>query len=204
MKNLKAFLFILFFVNLFKIHSQNQNSKNDDSIKSVSQELYIQLNKKSDNPLVLINRFFWGNDLAFKSLINPKDVDKIDIIKDTATKQLNSKHRKYKMWIITLKDKNINTVEKFKTAYGIQNTNSQKQKISGVVYDENKKRIPNVFISNLNRKESYKTDSDGKYLFTAQENDILVFYLDGFKSKTAKVKGPNLDVFLETNLKKKN
>ena len=204
MKNLKAFLFILFFVNLFKIHSQNQNSKNDDSIKSVSQELYIQLNKKSDNPLVLINRFFWGNDLAFKSLINPKDVDKIDIIKDTATKQLNSKHRKYKMWIITLKDKNINTVEKFKTAYGIQNTNSQKQKISGVVYDENKKRIPNVFISNLNRKESYKTDSDGKYLFTAQENDILVFYLDGFKSKTAKVKGPNLDVFLETHLKKKN
>jgi hypothetical protein len=204
MKNLKAFLFILFFVNLFKIHSQNQNSKNDDSIKSVSQELYIQLNKKSDNPLVLINRFFWGNDLAFKSLINPKDVDKIDIIKDTATKQLNSKHRKYKMWIITLKDKNINTVEKFKTAYGIQNTNSQKQKISGVVYDENKKRIPNVFISNLNRKESYITDSDGKYLFTAQENDILVFYLDGFKSKTAKVKGPNLDVFLETNLKKKN
>jgi hypothetical protein len=204
MKNLKAFLFILFFVNLFKIHSQNQNSKNDDSIKSVSQELYIQLNKKSDNPLVLINRFFWGNDLAFKSLINPKDVDKIDIIKDTATKQLNSKHRKYKMWIITLKDKNINTVEKFKTAYGIQNTNSQKQKISGVVYDENKKRIPNVFISDLNRKESYKTDSDGKYLFTAQENDILVFYLDGFKSKTAKVKGPNLDVFLETNLKKKN
>jgi hypothetical protein len=204
MKNLKAFLFILFFVNLFKIHSQNQNSKNDDSIKSVSQELYIQLNKKSDNPLVLINRFFWGNDLAFKSLINPKDVDKIDIIKDTATKQLNSKHRKYKMWIITLKDKNINTVEKFKTAYGIQNTNSQKQKISGLVYDENKKRIPNVFISNLNRKESYKTDSDGKYLFTAQENDILVFYLDGFKSKTAKVKGPNLDVFLETNLKKKN
>jgi hypothetical protein len=201
---LKAFLFILFFVNLFKIHSQNQNSKNDDSIKSVSQELYIQLNKKSDNPLVLINRFFWGNDLAFKSLINPKDVDKIDIIKDTATKQLNSKHRKYKMWIITLKDKNINTVEKFKTAYGIQNTNSQKQKISGVVYDENKKRIPNVFISDLNRKESYKTDSDGKYLFTAQENDILVFYLDGFKSKTAKVKGPNLDVFLETNLKKKN
>lgn len=201
---MKAFLFILFFVNLFKIHSQNQNSKNDDSIKSVSQELYIQLNKKSDNPLVLINRFFWGNDLAFKSLINPKDVDKIDIIKDTATKQLNSKHRKYKMWIITLKDKNINTVEKFKTAYGIQNTNSQKQKISGVVYDENKKRIPNVFISNLNRKESYKTDSDGKYLFTAQENDILVFYLDGFKSKTAKVKGPNLDVFLETNLKKKN
>ena len=108
------------------------------------------------------------------------------------------------MWIITLKDKNINTVEKFKTAYGIQNTNSQKQKISGVVYDENKKRIPNVFISDLNRKESYKTDSDGKYLFTAQENDILVFYLDGFKSKTAKVKGPNLDVFLETNLKKKN
>lgn len=204
MKNLKAFLFILFFVNLFKIHSQNQNSKNDDSIKSVSQELYIQLNKKSDNPLVLINRFFWGNDLAFKSLINPKDVDKIDIIKDTATKQLNSKHRKYKMWIITLKDKNINTVEKFKTAYGIQNTNSQKQKISGVVYDENKKRIPNVFISNLNRKESYITDSDGKYLFTAQENDILVFYLDGFKSKTAKVKGPNLDVFLETHLKKKN
>ncbi len=201
---MKAFLFILFFVNLFKIHSQNQNSKNDDSIKSVSQELYIQLNKKSDNPLVLINRFFWGNDLAFKSLINPKDVDKIDIIKDTATKQLNSKHRKYKMWIITLKDKNINTVEKFKTAYGIQNTNSQKQKISGVVYDENKKRIPNVFISNLNRKESYITDSDGKYLFTAQENDILVFYLDGFKSKTAKVKGPNLDVFLETNLKKKN
>lgn len=201
---MKAFLFILFFVNLFKIHSQNQNSKNDDSIKSVSQELYIQLNKKSDNPLVLINRFFWGNDLAFKSLINPKDVDKIDIIKDTATKQLNSKHRKYKMWIITLKDKNINTVEKFKTAYGIQNTNSQKQKISGVVYDENKKRIPNVFISDLNRKESYKTDSDGKYLFTAQENDILVFYLDGFKSKTAKVKGPNLDVFLETNLKKKN
>ena len=29
MKNLKAFLFILFFVNLFKIHSQNQNSKKE-------------------------------------------------------------------------------------------------------------------------------------------------------------------------------
>lgn len=202
MKKLKLFLLLIIFVNAFAIHAQNQNSKNSDSIKkSVTQELYIFLNEKSDNPLLLINGFIWGNDTTVLSIINPNDIKDIAVLKDKAAKDFYGENGKNGVLAITLKDKNINSLDKFKTAYSLHNNNSKEQKISGVVYDSNKNPIPNVAISNINKKESFKSDSKGKYTLTARENDILIFYLSGFKSKIVKIKDTNLDVFLETNLK---
>lgn len=202
MKKLKLFLLLIIFVNAFAIHAQNQNSKNSDSIKkSVTQELYISLNEKSDNPLLLINGFIWGNDTTVLSIINPNDIKDITVLKDKAAKDFYGENGKNGVLAITLKDKNINSLDKFKTAYSLHNNNSKEQKISGVVYDSNKNPIPNVAISNINRKESFKSDSKGKYTLTARENDILIFYLSRFKSKIVKIKDTNLDIFLETNLK---
>lgn len=196
-------ILILLFLNVFKIHAQNENLKNTDSIKkSVTQELYVFLNEKSENPLLLINGFIWGNDTTVLSIINPNDIKEIGVLKDKAAKNFYGENGKNGVLHLTLKDQGINTLEKFKTFYGLHNANSKEQKISGVVYDVNKKAIPNVFISNLNRKESFKTDSEGRYLFTARENDILVFYLSGFKSKIVKIMDTNMDVVLETDFER--
>lgn len=199
MKNITPILLIVFFVNVFAIHAQNQDSTNSDGLKkSVTQELYIFLNEKSENPLLLINGFIWGNDTTILSIINPNDIKEIDVLKDKAAKDLYGENGRNGVILLTLKDQNINTLEKFKTFYGLHNTNSKEQKISGIVYNENKKTIPNVFISNLNRKESFKADSNGYYSLIARENDILVFYLSGFKSKILKVKETNMDIILES------
>ncbi|MFL9829560.1 hypothetical protein ABS764_01730 [Flavobacterium sp. ST-87] len=201
MKNITPILLIVFFANVFAVHAQNQDSTNSDGLKkSIAQELYIFLNEKSENPLLLINGFIWGNDTTVLSIINPTDIKDISVLKD---KDYNIYGEKGKNGVLflTLKDQNINTLEKFKTFYGLNNDNSKQQRISGVVYDVDKKIIPNVFISNLNRKESFKADSNGNYSLSACENDILVFYLDGFKSKIFKVKDTNMEIVLESKPK---
>lgn len=202
MKNLKPILLIFLFVNIFTIQAQNLNSKNSDSIKkSVTQELYAFFNEKSENPLLIINHFVWGNDTSVLSIINPNDIKDIDVLKDKAADKLYGRNGKSGVILINLKDMKINSLDKFKTTYGLQNSNSKEQKVSGIIYNSNKKPIPNAVISNLNRKESTKTDSEGKYSLTARENDILVFYLSGFKTKTLKVKDTKIDVILESNPK---
>lgn len=201
MKNITPILLIVFFANIFAVHTQNQDSTNSDGLKkSIAQELYIFLNEKSENPLLLINGFIWGNDTTVLNIINPTDIKDISVLKD---KDYNIYGEKGKNGVLflTLKDQNINTLEKFKIFYGLNNDNSKQQRISGVVYDVDKKIIPNVFISNLNRKESFKADSNGNYSLIACENDILVFYLDGFKSKIFKVQDTNMEIVLESKPK---
>lgn len=198
MKNFKPIVLILLFVNSFSIHSQNSKSKDEiEKIKkSITQELYVSLNEKSENPLLLINGFIWGNDTTVLSIINPNDIKELSVLKDNAAKVTYGEKGKNGVLLLSLKDTSINSLEKFKTVYGLHSSNSKEQKVSGIIYDSNKNPIPNAFISNLNRKESFKSNSEGKYELTARENDVLVFFLSGFKLKTIKVKESKLDVFL--------
>lgn len=201
MKNFKPYLLILLLINSLSIHSQNPKSKDEiEKIKkSITQELYVSLNEKSDNPLLLINGFIWGNDTTVLSVINPNDIKDLSVLKDNAAKITYGENGKNGVLVLSLKDISINSLEKFKTAYGLQNSNSKEQKTSGIIYDNNKNPIPNAFISNINRKESFKSDSEGKYELTARENDILVYFLSGFKSKIVKVKDTTIDIILESN-----
>lgn len=203
MKNFKPIVLILLFVNSFSIHSQNSKSKDEiEKIKkSITQELYVSLNEKSENPLLLINGFIWGNDTTVLSIINPNDIKELSVLKDNAAKVTYGEKGKNGVLLLSLKDTSINSLEKFKKAYGLHNSNSKEQIISGIIYDSDKKPIPNAAISNLNRKEAFKSDSEGKYSLTAHENDILVFYLSGFKSKIVKIKDVKMDVILEANPK---
>lgn len=202
MKKLKLFLLLILFVNTFAIHAQNQNSNsitknlNTDS----AQELYKAINEKPENPLLIINDFIWGNDNIILNLFEPNNVKEVEVLKD---KDFNIYGEKGKNGVlkITLKDQNINTLEKFKEVFDLLNNNSKKQKVSGTIHNSDNKPIANVIISNLNSKESFKTDTDGNYSLTARKNDILVFNLNGFKTKILKVKETNIDVLLDTNPK---
>lgn len=203
MKKLKLFLLLILFVNAFAIHAQNQNSNNitENLNTDNPQELYRALNEKPENPLLVINDFIWGNDTTILSIIKPNDIDKIKVLKDGAARQLYGEHGKHGVLIINLKDKNINTLEKFKTAYALHDSNSKVQKISGIIYDINKNPIPNVSITNMNRKESFKSDSEGNYSIIARENDLVAFYVNGYKASMLKVKGTKINVVLSSNSK---
>lgn len=202
MKKLKLFSLLTLFVNAFTIHAQHQNSnKTTESIKTeITQEFYKTLNEKSENPLLVINNFIWGNDISILNIIDPKDIKDIGVLKDKAPIELYGEKGKNGVLIIKLKDKNINTLEKFKTSYGLHNSNSTLQMISGIIYDSKKNPIPNVVISNLNRKESVKSDPNGKYSLIARENDILLFYMNGFKTKTIKTDNNKIDVELNSEI----
>lgn len=203
MKKLKLFLLLIIFVNAFAIHAQNQNSKNttENLNTDTPKGLYKTINRKSENPLLIINDFIWGNDTTILSIIKPNDIDKIKVLKDGAATQLYGEHGKHGVLIINLKDKNINTLEKFKTAYALHDGNSKVQKISGIIYDINKKPIPNVSITNMNRKESFKSDSEGNYSIIARENDLVTFYVNSYKISMLKVKGTKINVVLSSNSK---
>ncbi|MEL1240214.1 carboxypeptidase-like regulatory domain-containing protein [Flavobacterium flavipallidum] len=202
MKNSNTFVFILLFVNAFAIYAQNQNSNNiTESLNTDNpHELYKAINEKPENPLLIVNDFIWGHDNSILNLFEPNNIKEVEVLKD---KDFNIYGDKGKNGVIkiTLKDQNINTIEKFKEVFDLLNNNSKKQKISGMIYDSDNKPISNVNISNLNSKESFRTDSNGNYSLIAYENDILVFNLNGFKTKIIKVKTTNINIFLDTNPK---
>lgn len=191
MKNLKSFLLIIFLVNVFITYAQDQ--------KTEFHQLYKNLYEKEKNPFLVINNVLFGNDIAILNIIDPNDIKKINVLKDKAAIDLYGAKGKNGVLIISLKNKDINTIEKFKTAYNLHNSNSKVKDISGTIFNSNNSTIPNVIISNLNRKESFKSDSNGKYSLKARENDILFYSLEGFKSKTIKVNDTKIDIVLNSN-----
>lgn len=199
MKKFILISLILLLINSISIHAQIQGSDYSSEYSKDTISASIQnsnLNEKTKNPLLIINGFIWGFDSTVLSIINPKDIDKINVLKDEAATQLYKDFGKNGVLLITLKDTSINNIEKFKTAYGLHDSNSKEQKISGIIYDIKKNIIPNVLIKNLNRKESSKSDSNGNYSIIARENDLVVFLADGFKMSTLRIKGNKINVVL--------
>ncbi|MBK0368401.1 carboxypeptidase-like regulatory domain-containing protein [Flavobacterium agrisoli] len=165
--------------------------------------MYKSIYEKENNPLIVINGILLGNDTAFLNIINPKEIESITVLKDSAVTKIYGKGARKGVLILTLKNKNINSIEKFKTTYNLYSSGSEEIKITGTITNSQKNPIENVIITNLNRKESFRSDSQGKYTLTSRENDILYFYLKGYKSETIKIKNTKNDIVLKKDDTKK-
>ena len=87
---------------------------------------------------------------------------------------------------MTLKNENSLAFEQLKKTYLQENNSNINQKsldISGEIISLNGNSLSDVIISNLNKKESYYCDIDGKYSLKAHKNDVLVYFKNGFVSQ---------------------
>ncbi|MFI0490831.1 TonB-dependent receptor plug domain-containing protein [Flavobacterium sp.] len=200
MKNLKQFLLFLILVNSCVTFGQDKNLT-EETQKAASKKLYHDLNENEKNPLVVINGFSFESSMAFLNLINPNEIEKIDVLKDASATAAYGDKGKNGVLIITLKDKEINSQRKLNKLYSLENNDNESKKeiiISGIITNTENKPISKVVISDLNAKESYKSDSKGSYTFKAHRNDVLVYFLEGFESKKMVVKKePEINIVLK-------
>ena len=190
MKNLKQILLFIILGNSCLTFGQGKNP-NEETQKAASKKLYHDLNENENNPLVVINGFSFESSMAFLNLINPNEIEKIDVLKDASATATYGDKGKNGVLIITLKDKEINSQRKLNKLYSLENDDNESKKeiiISGVITNSENKPIAKVLISDLNAKESYMSDSKGTYTFKAHKNDVLVYFLEGYESKKMIVK----------------
>lgn len=63
------------------------------------------------------------------------------------------------------------------------NSNSKNIKITGDIFDCEDVVLPNITVTNLNSKETFKTDILGKFIINVRQNDVLEFSELGFISQ---------------------
>lgn len=63
------------------------------------------------------------------------------------------------------------------------NSNAKNIKITGYIFDCENIVLPNITVTNLNSKETFKTDIKGKFIINVHRNDVLEFSELGFISQ---------------------
>lgn len=181
---------LLFWNSILLICTQSigQNSNKIDSVtiikKSDSQKLFEELYQNEKNPLYVINK------IVFESVnindIIQDEIKEINIIKGKDAFDKYGKKGINGVIIMTLKNENSLAFEQLKKTYLQENNSNINQKsldISGEIISLNGNSLSDVIISNLNKKESYYCDIDGKYSLKAHKNDVLVYFKNGFVSQ---------------------
>lgn len=165
-----------------------QNKISNDTINKneniESRKLYSDLHQKENNPLLIVNGIIVENNSELlNGIIQPADLKSVEILKDGNPVDLYGEKSKNGVLFIKLKNRKINTLEKLNKTYSLNDSDEKRLLISGAIYNADNTPISNVVISNLNKKEAYKSDSNGNYSLKANKKDILVYYLEGFESK---------------------
>ena len=181
---------LLFWNSILLICTQSiwQNSNKIDSVtiikKSDSQKLFEELYQNEKNPLYVINKIVFES-VSINDIIQD-EIKEINIIKGKDAFDKYGKKGINGVIIMTLKNENSLAFEQLKKTYLQENNSNINQKsldISGEIISLNGNSLSDVIISNLNKKESYYCDIDGKYSLKAHKNDVLVYFKNGFVSQ---------------------
>ncbi|HEY6144327.1 MAG TPA: hypothetical protein VIV55_13025 [Flavobacterium sp.] len=188
MKNLKLVLLLIILVISCKMVGQDeiQNNTIKDTKITASQQLYIDLYRNENVPLYVINGVANEHNIKLLNQIDPKDVLEIKPLKDADALKIYGDKAKNGVVEFTLKQKNKYSLKKLNKFYSLQDTkhiNEEKITISGIIYDSTNTPIPTAVISNLNIKEAYYSDLEGKYSIKAYKKDNLVYFKEGYESK---------------------
>lgn len=76
------------------------------------------------------------------------------------------------------------------------------QKISGKITDENNKDLTAVLVFNISSNKKTQSDSDGKFVIEAEENEEVRFIKDGFYRTDKKITKENISSSMQVNLLK--
>lgn len=74
------------------------------------------------------------------------------------------------------------------------------QKITGKVVDENNGTVNSVLVVNISTNKSTQSDSSGKFVIEAQENDEVRFVKDGYYRTDKKITNENINTPLNVTL----
>ncbi|MBP6756509.1 MAG: hypothetical protein KA210_10195 [Bacteroidia bacterium] len=179
---------LLFWNSILLICAQSigQNFNVIDSLfiikKSDSQKLFEELYQNEKRPLIIINNLFFDNIDNLPS----DEINTTLVLKGKEALKKYGNGAQNGVIILTLKNENSLEFIKFRNNYQLEKTSNITQKIldiSGEIISLNGNSLSDVIISNLNKKESYYCDIDGKYSLKAHKNDVLVYFKNGFESK---------------------
>ena len=122
--------------------------------------------------------------------IDPKLIESVEILKNSEAVAIYGE--KAKNGIIILKTKNaskkeLKNLKQFSDEENLNNDNQEIKQIAGIVTDCEDIPLKSAMITNLNTKETFYSDSEGKYAIKAHKNDVLLFSMEGFYSQRTKI-----------------
>ena len=208
MKDKKKLLLVTLIFTLIFTTLMFAQKDSIQAIKTKSKLLYATLNENEKNPIYVLNGIICKDNELILNAINPNEIKNMEVLNDQDAINKYGIIAKNGAILITFKNKSDKLVKKLcykKTV--ISNNGKNEVVVSGIIYDSNNLPMPAVVISNLNAKEAFYSDFDGKYTITAHENDALVYSFDGFESKRMLVgKETKIDINLkeEVNNTKQN
>ena len=164
---------------------QGKKSKNTfkEPKLTSNQQLYVELYKKENNAIYIINGIYSKNNSLYFSRIKENEIKKRDYLEAKIATKLYGKKAINGVQKITLKNHEINSLEKLSKAYPFNERDKNEITISGLISNSENKPISGAIVTNLSKSESYKSDFKGKYSLKANKNDILVCFLEGFVTK---------------------
>lgn len=191
MKILKLLVCNSFLLICFQSLSQNSNSQ----LKlNASQQLFKELENEESHLIYLINGFYNENNALYITRIKHSEIEKTECFDEKIALKYTTKNAKYGGCNVILKNKKINSLDALNATYPYNKRFKNEYTISGVIVNSFNRPIPNAIISNIEKRESYKSDSQGKYSLKVNLNDVLYVYKKGVGS---------IMVGVDNNMKKK-
>ncbi len=153
----------------------------------------------SNEALVVIDGKIYNSEILSK--MNPTNVKDVSVIKGAQGAALYGSQGSNGVIIANTKDPEDSEFVKLKNQFERENRDNSNKKIisvSGVISDCEDIPLAGVVIKNLNSKEIFYSDFNGKYDIKIHKNDYLVFSMDGFISQKVKIVKQNiLDIKLK-------
>ena len=191
MKILKFLVFNCIY--LICAQSISQNLENQIKLNA-SQQLFKELENEEYHLIYLINGFYNENNALYITRINYSEIEKTDCFDEKTALKYTTQNAKNGGCNLILKNKKINNLDALNKHYPFDKRFKNEYTISGVIVNSFNRPIPNAIISNIEKRESYKSDAQGKYSFKVNLNDVLYIYKKGIGSKR---------VGVDNNMKKK-
>lgn len=180
MKILKLLVFNCIY--LICTQSIGQNLKNQIKLNA-SQQLFKKLESEENHLIYLINGFYNENNALYITRINYNEIEKTDCFDEKIALKYTKQNAKNGGCNLILKNKKIKNLDALNKHYPFDKRFKNEYTISGVIVNSFNRPIPNAIISNIEKRESYKSDSQGKYSLNVNLNDVLYIYKEGIGSK---------------------
>jgi TonB-dependent SusC/RagA subfamily outer membrane receptor len=141
-----------------------------------------------NEPLWLVDGLLINQYLVIN--LEPIHIKTIEILKDSEAVAIYGE--KAKNGIVIIKTKNVSKkelkkLEQFSDEENQNNNDQEIKQISGIVTDCEDLPLKSAMISNLNTKETFYSNSEGKYAIKAHKNDVLLFLMEGFYSQRTNI-----------------
>lgn len=187
MKNFKLIIFLLIGFSSSQMKAQTTNL---EATVNQAKDLYTQLREKEKNPLYVVNGIILKNSENIIATIKPEDFESINILNDDDAKKIFGDKGINGVIQLTLK-KTANNKYKKLLKDDVLNTKFDKNQyqisLSGVIKNNENKTVSGAVISNLTKRESYYSDSLGKYKINVAKNNFINFSKEGFQSQKIEV-----------------